>query len=71
LNAVDRASFALFQSMLRVFAVMLPFAWLLHSSWGSSAVYAAELAANLAGAVTAVLLIRYVLFSRTTSQGAK
>ncbi|WP_298463781.1 MATE family efflux transporter [uncultured Erythrobacter sp.] len=71
LNAVDRASFALFQSIIRVFAVMLPIAWLLHSSWGSSAVYAAELAANLTGAVTAVLLIRYVLFSSAASQGGK
>ena len=64
LNAVDRASFALLQSMLRVFAVMLPFAWLMHSGWGSSAVYAAELAANLFGAITAILLIRYVLITR-------
>ncbi|MEM9501406.1 MAG: MATE family efflux transporter [Pseudomonadota bacterium] len=65
LNAVDRASLALMQSVLRVFLVMLPFAWLLHADWGSSAVYAAELAANLFGAVTGILLIRYVLVTRT------
>lgn len=64
LNAVGRASLALLQSVLRVFAVMLPFAWLLVSDWGSSAVYAAELAANLFGAITAILLVRYVLTSR-------
>ncbi|MDJ0641821.1 MAG: MATE family efflux transporter [Erythrobacter sp.] len=68
LNAVDRASYALAQSVLRVFAVMLPFAWLLHASWGSSAVYAAELAANLFGAVTGFLLVRHVLVSRATAQ---
>jgi len=71
LNAVDRASFALLQSMLRVFGVMLPFAWLMHSGWGSSAVYAAELAANLFGALTAIFLIRYVLISRVPSEPAK
>ena len=64
MNAVDRASFALGQSLLRVFVVMLPVAWLLIASWGSSAVYTAELAANLFGAVTAVILVRYVLFKR-------
>lgn len=64
LNAVGRASLALLQSLLRVFAIMLPFAWLLVTDWGSSAVYAAELAANLFGAITAILLVRYVLSSR-------
>lgn len=64
MNAVDRANYALMQSALRVFLVMLPFAWLMHSSWGSSAVYAAELAANLVGAVTAIILVRHVLVTR-------
>jgi len=50
---------------------MLPFAWLMHSGWGSSAVYAAELAANLFGALTAIFLIRYVLISRVPSEPAK
>ena len=68
LNAVDRASYALLQSVLRVFAVMLPFAWFLHAGWGSSAVYAAELAANLFGGITGILLVRHVLVSRAPSQ---
>ena len=71
LNAVDRASFALVQSVLRVFAVMLPFAWLLLASWGSAAVYAAELSANIFGAITGIILIRYVLFSKAPRQGAR
>jgi len=61
LNAVDRASFALTQSAARVFLVMLPFAWLLTASWGSSAIYASELAANLFGGVTGVALVWWVL----------
>ncbi|MEM7703339.1 MAG: MATE family efflux transporter [Pseudomonadota bacterium] len=61
LNAVDRASFALTQSILRVFLVMLPFALLLDQEWGSSAIYAAELAANVFGAVTGVALVWWVL----------
>ena len=69
MNAVDRASFALGQSVLRVFAIMLPFAWLFVASWGSAAVYAAELAANVFGAITAILLVRYVLFSQSRKQG--
>jgi len=64
MNAVDRASFALTQSLLRVFLVMLPVAWLLHASWGSAAVYAAELIANLFGAITAIVLVRYALVTR-------
>jgi len=61
LNAVDRASFALTQSILRVFLVMLPFALLLDQSWGANAIYAAELAANLFGAITGVTLTWWVL----------
>jgi Na+-driven multidrug efflux pump len=61
LNAVDRASFALTQSVLRVFGVMLPVALLLDQSWGASAIYAAELAANICGAVTGAALIWWVL----------
>ena len=64
MNAVDRASFALAQSLVRVFVVMLPFAWALHASWGSSAVYAAELAANVFGALSATALVYYVLVLR-------
>ncbi|MEM6585708.1 MAG: MATE family efflux transporter [Pseudomonadota bacterium] len=63
LNAVDKAAFALTQSILRVFLVMLPFALLLDQEWGSSAIYAAELAANLFGALTGVALVWWVLNS--------
>ena len=61
LNAVDKASFALGQSIARVFLVMLPFSILLVPSWGSSAIYASELAANIFGAVTGVILVWWVL----------
>ena len=63
LNAVDRAPYALAQSAARVFLVMLPFGWLLRASWGSDAVYAAELVANLAGGLLALLFVRQVLTS--------
>jgi putative MATE family efflux protein len=61
MNAVDRASLALMQSVGRVFLVMLPTALVLRPSWGSSAIFIAELAANLFGALSAVLLVAYVL----------
>lgn len=64
LNAVDKASFALTQSAARVFLVMLPFALVLDASWGSAAIYASELAANLFGAITGLALAWWVL-SRT------
>ncbi|MEE4201494.1 MATE family efflux transporter [Erythrobacter sp.] len=61
LNAIDKAAFALGQSLARVFLVMLPVAWLLQDSWGSAGVYSAELAANLFGAVTGAALVWWVL----------
>ncbi len=61
LNAVDKAGFALAQSFARVFLVMLPFGWLLRDRWGSEAIYAAELVANLAGGALAVLVVWRVL----------
>ncbi|MFU7528747.1 MATE family efflux transporter [Qipengyuania sp. ASV99] len=64
LNAVDKAAFALGQSALRVFLVMLPAAWLFLDDWGSAAIYSAELVANLFGALTGVLLIYWVLVRR-------
>ena len=64
LNAVDKAAFALVQSALRVFLVMLPVAWLLDAAWGSSGIYAAELAANIFGGLTGVALIYFVLKRR-------
>ncbi len=63
MNAVDKAAFALLQSVARVFFVMLPAALLLQPGMGSAAIYTAELAANLFGAVTALMLVRHI-FSR-------
>ena len=53
LNAIDRASFALGQSLARVFLLMLPFAWLLRPAFGEEAIYGAELVANLGGGALA------------------
>jgi Na+-driven multidrug efflux pump len=64
MNAVDKASFALLQSVARVFLVMLPVALLMQPGMGSAAIYTAELAANLFGAVTAVLLVRHIFAQR-------
>lgn len=61
MNAVDKAGFALGQSVLRVFCVMLPVALLLQPAMGSAAIYTAELAANLFGAITAAWLVRRIL----------
>lgn len=61
LNAVDKAGWSLAQSCFRVFAVMLPVALLLRASWGSSAIFAAELAANLIGGAIAVVVVLRVL----------
>lgn len=61
MNAVDHASYALVQSIARVFLVMLPVAWALQTSWGSEAIYTAELAANAFGAASAIVLTMFVL----------
>ena len=61
LNAVDRSSFALLQSLARVFLVMLPVAWLLQPHWGPDAVFAAELCANLLGGTLAAIVVWHVL----------
>lgn len=60
MNAVDKAGFALGQSVARVFLVMLPVALVLQPAMGSAAIFTAELAANLFGAVSAIVLIRYI-----------
>ncbi len=60
MNAVDKAGFALGQSVARVFLVMLPVALALQPSMGSAAIFTAELAANMFGAVSAVVLVRYI-----------
>lgn len=69
MNAVDKAGYALGQSVVRVFLVMLPVALVLQPGMGSAAIYTAELAANLFGAVSAVVLVRYVLTRRRPDQG--
>ncbi len=71
LNAIDRASFALAQSLARVFLVMLPIAWLLQDSWGSSAIYTAELGANILGALTGSALVWWVLARKAPDSGAR
>ena len=48
---------------------MLPVALVLQPELGSSAIYTAELAANLFGAVSAVVLVHYV-FARHARLGA-
>ncbi len=70
MNAVDRAGYALGQSVVRVFMVMLPAALLLRPSLGSAAIFSAELAANLFGALSALLLVRHVLAGRAASGAA-
>ncbi|WP_296722088.1 MATE family efflux transporter [Erythrobacter sp.] len=69
MNAVDKAGYALVQSVGRVFLVMLPVALILQPGMGSAAIYTAELAANVFGAVTAVLLVRHI-FTRQASAPA-
>lgn len=69
MNAVDRAGLALMQSVGRVFVVMLPVAILLRPTMGSSAIYTAELAANLFGALSAALLIRHIFAQRDPAPG--
>ena len=69
MNAVDQAGLALLQSVGRVFLVMLPAAWLLQPEMGSAAIYVAELAANLFGAVTAVVLVRHIFVRRAPARG--
>ena len=64
MNAVDKASFALLQSVARVFLVMLPVALVLQPGMGSNAIYTAELAANLFGAVSAVVLVRHIFMKQ-------
>lgn len=64
MNAVDKAAFALVQSVARVFLVMLPIALILQPGMGSAAIYTAELAANLFGAISAVVLVRHIFVRR-------
>jgi len=71
MNAVDKAAFALVQSVARVFLVMLPVALVLQPGMGSAAIFTAELAANLFGAVSAVVLVRHIFAKRTPAWAAR
>ncbi|MFB0612564.1 MATE family efflux transporter [Aurantiacibacter poecillastricola] len=62
LNAIDRASHALALSLARVLLVMVPIAWLARATWGTQAVYFAELAANLLGGLAAAAIAWWVLW---------
>ena len=57
LNAVGKSGWALFQSFARVFLVMLPVAWFLRPTLGTSGLYGAELAANAAGGALAIAVV--------------
>ena len=67
-NAVDRASLAFWQSLARVVLVMMPVALVLRGSMGSSAIYWAEFAANLAGAAIAGFAAWKIFWSRGPKQ---
>ncbi|MCZ8137408.1 MAG: MATE family efflux transporter [Porphyrobacter sp.] len=71
MNAVDRAGLALMQSVARVFMVMLPVALLLQPGMGSAAIFTAELAANLFGAVSAVVLVRHIFLKPQPAWAAR
>jgi len=70
MNAVDKAGFALAQSVARVFLVMLPVALIMQPGMGSAGIYTAELAANLFGAVSAVALVRHIFAKHTPARSA-
>lgn len=56
LNAIDRAGFALLLSLSRVALLMVPAAYFLRESWGSTAIYGGELAANLVGGLVSAMI---------------
>lgn len=64
LNAVGKAQWALLQSFGRVFLIMLPVALILLPHWGSSAIYSAELSANLVGGTVALAIVWHILRKR-------
>ena len=66
LNAVDKASIALALSIVRTLVVMVPFAWLLRAGWGTDAIYAGELVANMFGGVAAAAIAWYVFHAPRT-----
>ena len=70
LNAVDRASLALGQSLARMTLAMVPVAWVLRGAWGAQGVFAGELAANLFGGSIAMLAAYWVFWRGTRKAGA-
>lgn len=64
LNAVDRANNAMVLSLSRVLLVMVPIAWLLRAAWGTDAIYAGELAANMLGGLAAALMAWWIFRQR-------
>ncbi|MEK9766090.1 MAG: MATE family efflux transporter, partial [Thalassolituus sp.] len=63
-NAIDRAYWALGQSVVRVALIMIPVAIGLSMVLESRSIYAAELIANLVGGIGAVILGRALLDDR-------
>lgn len=64
LNAVDRAGQALALSLTRVMLVMIPLAWLARATYGTTAIYAAETAANMAGGLAAAGIAWWTMWRR-------
>ena len=64
LNALGKAQYALLQSAARVFFVMLPLGWLARDYFGVSAIYGAELAANLVGGCVGAIVVWRVMRAR-------
>ncbi len=60
LNAIDRAPTALGLAWGRVLLVMVPFAALLRGPWGRTAIFSAELASNVAGAIAGATVAVWV-----------
>lgn len=63
-NAIDRAYWALGQSIIRVALIMIPVAVGLSMILESRSIYAAELIANLVGGLIAIVLGRFLLDDR-------
>ncbi|MDQ4426164.1 MATE family efflux transporter, partial [Thalassolituus sp.] len=63
-NAIDRAYWALGQSVVRVALIMVPVAIGLSLVLESRSIYAAELIANLVGGLVAIILGRVLLDDR-------
>jgi Na+-driven multidrug efflux pump len=63
-NAIDRAYWALAQSVIRVALIMIPVAVGLSMVLESRSIYAAELIANLVGGLIAIVLGRALLDDR-------